>query len=572
MDNISKINDKWIKASLLGTIWASSEIVLGSFLHNLKIPFSGNILTAIALILLISASFKLKEKGIFWRAGLISALLKTMSPSAAIFGPMIAIISEALLFEITIFIFGRTLPGYIFASILAMSWVLFQKIATFILFYGYNIVEVYESLMQFAIKQLNIEFNVVWTPIIILFSIYAILGIITAIIGIKTGKNILAQKNIIKLENNKNTSFNLNKKKNIKFKYSIVWIILNIVTIISLLIIVNYIKFYFWATFVVIVILIWTFRYKQALRQLMRPKFWIFFIFITMATSLVFTKFQSTEHSLWYGVMIGIEMNLRAILLIIGFSVVGTELHNPRIRRYFMQSNLNQLSMALEISLNSLPSTIKNLPDVKSILKNPIQVISNVILQSEERLMEIKTNNNMQSKIHILTGAIGQGKTTLIKKIIDKLKVNNIKVGGIYSPRIIKNNKTIGYDIVNIFTNKRSKFLRIHDKNNTEKIGKYFIINDGLDDGLNAIMEAIKNDSKIIIIDEIGKLEMDNKGWSEKLENLFLNSSEKIILVVRQEIIADFIKKYNLKSVSIYNTSKEEFENFCNLLIQNIIK
>jgi len=74
--------------------------VLGSFLHNLKVPFSGNILTAIGIIILISVSYIWKEKGLFWRAGLICAIMKTMSPSAVIFGPMIAIFSEAMLLEI----------------------------------------------------------------------------------------------------------------------------------------------------------------------------------------------------------------------------------------------------------------------------------------------------------------------------------------------------------------------------------------------------------------------------------------------------------------------------------------
>ena len=44
MKSKAEIDEKWIKASIIGTIWAASEIVLGSFLHNLKVPFSGNIL------------------------------------------------------------------------------------------------------------------------------------------------------------------------------------------------------------------------------------------------------------------------------------------------------------------------------------------------------------------------------------------------------------------------------------------------------------------------------------------------------------------------------------------------
>ncbi|MFO7852573.1 MAG: hypothetical protein ACQERS_04820 [Bacteroidota bacterium] len=67
----NKIDSRWIKASIAGSMWAASEIVLGSFLHNLRVPFSGSILTAIGIILLISISYKWDEKGLFWRAGLI---------------------------------------------------------------------------------------------------------------------------------------------------------------------------------------------------------------------------------------------------------------------------------------------------------------------------------------------------------------------------------------------------------------------------------------------------------------------------------------------------------------------
>ena len=102
-----QISETWIKASIIGTIWAASEIVLGSFLHNLKVPFSSNILTGIGIVILISASYIWTGRGLFWRAGLICALMKTMSPSAVIFGPMIAIFSQALLLELSVTLLGK---------------------------------------------------------------------------------------------------------------------------------------------------------------------------------------------------------------------------------------------------------------------------------------------------------------------------------------------------------------------------------------------------------------------------------------------------------------------------------
>jgi len=83
------LSQKWLKAAVIGSIWASVEIILGSFLHNLKIPFSGMILSFISVWLLISFLQLWKENSIILRAGIICALMKSISPSALILGPMI---------------------------------------------------------------------------------------------------------------------------------------------------------------------------------------------------------------------------------------------------------------------------------------------------------------------------------------------------------------------------------------------------------------------------------------------------------------------------------------------------
>lgn len=229
MNNKNKLSEKWIKASIIGTTWAASEIVLGSFLHNLKVPFSGNVLAAIGIIILISVSYIWTEKGLFWRAGIICAVMKTMSPSAVIFGPMIAILSEAVLLEISTRLFGKSLVGFIIGAMLAMSWNLFQKIINFIIFYGFNIVELYTNLIKLAQKQLNIEFDIVWLPVLILLIVYCILGLISAIIGIKVGLKILKQPAKYKANNVSGSSSEKQKKIKYDFNYSLIWLFVNII-------------------------------------------------------------------------------------------------------------------------------------------------------------------------------------------------------------------------------------------------------------------------------------------------------------------------------------------------------
>lgn len=551
----SQINDKWIKSSILGTTWASSEIILGSFLHNLRIPFSGNILTAIGLIILIAASYKWSDKGLFWRAGLICALLKTMSPSAVIFGPMIAIFAEALLLEFSVRILGRNMTGFIVGSALAMSWNLFQKIINFIIFYGSNIIEVYTNLMKFAEKQLRLHFDAVWMPVLVLLVLYAFFGIISAIIGIRTGKAIVSGKTPAVKKFTFSHIEQTGKGKQNHFSYSLVWLSVNLILLIGLLLLIGKINFSIWSALIILTTIIWAYRYKRAYRQIIRPRFWIFFALITMLTALVFTRLEPEPVSVTEAIFIGLEMNLRAVVVIMGFTVIGSELYNPKIRAFFGTGYFKQLPLAIEISVETLPSVIANTPDVKTILKNPVLVVSHLINYAEFRLNELKTNTQADHKVFIITGNIGSGKTTLLKRIAHRFHDENVEISGFITLRQMQEGKTTGYSIFNIGTGKESEFLHINGNSNQERIGKYYISQNAFAEA-DTILETHQN--CVFIIDEIGKLELGGKGWSSLLQRVLHQNKYRLILSVREEILPQLMDKFSISAERIFNIQQED--------------
>jgi nucleoside-triphosphatase THEP1 len=548
-----KLSEKWIKASIAGTIWAASEIVLGSFLHNLRVPFSGNILTAIGLIILISISYKWTEKGLFWRAGLICALMKTMSPSAIIFGPMIAIFSEALLLEFSVRLMGRTIAGYLVGSMLAMSWNLFQKIANYIIYYGANIIEVYNNLIKFAQKQLGIQTDIVWLPIIILLIIFAVFGLFAGVIGMVVGKKLLKQPSAdISDLRNEPVMEAQNTSKN-SFNYSLVWLFFDVVLMICCFILLNTTSWFIWSPAIACIIVIWSLRYKRALRQVSKPKFWIFFVFITLITAFAFSTAQAGEGSWQQGLLTGIQMNFRAAVIIAGFSVLGTELFNPVVRDFFSRTSFKNLPLALELSAESLPAFIANIPDFKSMMKNPVSIFYKVISQADKRLAEIRQKNSSPKEVFIISGSVGEGKTTYAKRFIEYLKQNNIKTGGILSEKVMTEFQTTGYDVVNIETGERTAFLRQNEKCGTEKIGKFNICPKGLEVGKAALNSVLLSQKMVVIIDEIGSLELNNRGWAGCLNDLLNRSSNYILIIVRDMFVDEVIKKWNLAEPVIFN-------------------
>lgn len=547
-----KLSEKWIKASITGTIWAASEIVLGSFLHNLRVPFSGNILTAIGIIILISVSYIWRDRGIFWRAGLICALMKTMSPSAIIFGPMIAIFAESILLELSVRLFGRTLAGYLLGSMLAMSWNLFQKIANYIISYGLNIVEVYNSLLRFAQKQLKIQTDIVWLPIIVLLIIFALFGLLAGIIGIITGKKMPGQpaKEVSFPGNN---SVNVIRNNSVEdFKYSVTWLFINIALMAGSFLLIYYTPWYIWSIVITGVVVMWSLRYKRAFRQIMRPGFWIFFALITLLTAFAFTVAQGGNISWTEGLLTGIQMNFRAAVIITGFAVLGTELYNPVIRDFFQKTAIKNLPLALELSVESLPVFIGSIPDIKSLIRKPVSIFYNVLSQADRRLAELKGEGNTARKIFIISGPVGGGKTTFARAIIEFLKDQDIKAEGILSERVMEGSKTKGYDIIDITTGKREVFLTENERTGKETIGKFYISPKGLERGRSILGELVTVKTGIVIIDEVGLLELQGRGWNDAIYQLLERSSNHILMTVRNKFVDDVKKKWNLPDAVIF--------------------
>ncbi len=571
MTNSSKINQKWLKASVLGCLWASSEIVLGSFLHNLRIPFSGSILTAIGIILLISVSYIWDERGLFWRSGLVCALMKAISPSAIIWGPMIAIFSEAILMEFSVRLLGRNILGFTIAGMLAMSWNLFHKILNYIVLYGFNIVELFKDISKYALKQLNYQTQNIWFPVFVLLAIFMIFGLLSAIIGIYIGKKVKNNPAQIEGISFKKVAEIQKKKDVLKFSYSISWLFSSIVGMIVFLLMINTLSWVYWTVFGGILITVWTIRYHKALKPLQKPKFWISFVLITMLTSFLFLKLQNNEKGFYEGMLIGLEMNFRAAIMIIGFTVIGKEFSNPRIGLFLRKTSFQQLFLSLEVAFETLPFVVANLPSFKDIFKRPISIIYQLISQAEFWLEKLTIRLADKPYIFIITGNTGDGKSTLLGNVVKELKSKNLKISGFVSSSVIQENQRIGYDLYDLNSNLKIELSRTHEMDNSVKIGKFYFKKTGIDFGKNALSIQSTNNSQLICIDEVGPWEVDNKGWASCINNLLLNSKTPMIWIVRESLVEDVLENWNLQNHKIFNVNDQKIELLINDLSKSIL-
>ncbi|RIB35087.1 MAG: hypothetical protein BXU00_03320 [Candidatus Nanoclepta minutus] len=132
-----------------------------------------------------------------------------------------------------------------------------------------------------------------------------------------------------------------------------------------------------------------------------------------------------------------------------------------------------------------------------------------------------------------ISGNPMSGKTSLIKRLIED--IGKDKFFGFYTEEIRENKKRIGFKIVTTYGDE--KILSKVDIITPYRVGKYHVIKENLDEVSKYMIENLeKNSKKIIIIDEIGPMEMYSEVFNE-LIRIVLKKDINLIATVHRKLL-----------------------------------
>ncbi len=557
----------WLKAAVVGSLWASMEIVVGSFLHNIHAPFSGTLLGFFSLSLLIAFHHKWQDKGLILRAGIIAALMRSISPTAIIIGPMAGIFIEGVLLEYSLRLFGKNKTGYFTGAFLSLSSNLMQKIVVILVFYGFNIVIVVENMARYAVKQLHINGIRAGWLIGILIMIYMLFAFLAVFIGSKAARVKQITSSPWKFGydySEKTTLFVGNTRRKQRFAL----LLLHFLIIVSGLVIISAAPYYI--AFPAVAIYVWVVRhyYPQAFKRIARPKFWLQLLVIVLFASMFFNRFTSKAIFDIDGILTGLRMSFRAVLMVTAFTAISYELRNPVIKAVLYKRGFSQLYVSLGVAFGVLPSLLSQIAHPKNLLQNPVKQIAQLLHFSDRLLASFQKEVAEQQKIILISGLKRQGKSTFLKRVIEVLKTEHLKIDGIVAEGIDKNGKREGFDLVRVKDRHRYKLATLEPGKNREKTGRFYF---DMPVFKSLSQQITQTGADVLVLDEIGHLELQEKGWAS-LVTWGFNRGIPMIWVVRKTLLENVMEHWHIPQAQVFDIEKYTPEKVANALLKVLPK
>ena len=138
--------------------------------------------------------------------------------------------------------------------------------------------------------------------------------------------------------------------------------------------------------------------------------------------------------------------------------------------------------------------------------------------------------------VYLLTGSPKAGKTTLLYNIVKALKGKK-KVGGFLSPERKEHGTRTAFYVEDVSSGEKALLASI--KGNGPRVGKYFVDVVSFEDLALPILEKCE-EYDVLVIDEIGAMEMKSKKFSEKIEEILRSKPCTILASVGIRYIEKF--------------------------------
>lgn len=154
--------------------------------------------------------------------------------------------------------------------------------------------------------------------------------------------------------------------------------------------------------------------------------------------------------------------------------------------------------------------------------------------------------------IFVLTGPVQGGKTTLLTEKIGLLREKGVKVLGFLCPGSFSEGLRSAFSLVDIETGRQVPMGDSNEQKDWVKFRRFYFNPEAFVQGELWIKRDLERKPDLLVIDEVGPMELESHGWSKSLDTLAQKSSVTQLWIVRQQIVQEVLRKWNIPDNHVY--------------------
>jgi nucleoside-triphosphatase len=150
--------------------------------------------------------------------------------------------------------------------------------------------------------------------------------------------------------------------------------------------------------------------------------------------------------------------------------------------------------------------------------------------------------------IWLVTGPPGAGKSTVVSRVVLKLKSAGVVVGGCSTSEVRSRGTRVGFEVTDLTTGRKGELASVGPRVGP-KVGRYRVNLDDLAAVGAAGLEAAASGSEVIVIDEVGPMELVSPEFRRGVRRC-IGSGKPVLAVVHERLEDDLISELKSRAES----------------------
>lgn len=148
--------------------------------------------------------------------------------------------------------------------------------------------------------------------------------------------------------------------------------------------------------------------------------------------------------------------------------------------------------------------------------------------------------------IFLLTGSVQGGKTTFLSALAALLNNRGLTLGGFLCPGTFDSGNRSEFYLKNILTGVEIPMGSVRETLHWFKYRRFWFNPEAFKQGEEWIRESLRQEAQIIVVDEVGPMEMEGSGWSEILDDLVKMPVPLQLWSVRENILQEVMQRWDV--------------------------